>query len=70
MKENDPYVRPKQAAAKIGIGLSTLNDWTNPKSSRFKSTLPAKIKLSKSVVVWRLSEIEAWIESHRDTTTS
>lgn len=42
------------------IAISTLYDWINPESPRFKEDFPKRIKIGR-MVFWRLAEIEDFI---------
>ncbi len=42
------YLRTKEVAQQMSIGVSTLFDWTNPKSARFKADFPKPIKVGRS----------------------
>ena len=55
-------LRARQAAAKLGIALSTINDWQHPKSPRFDPTFPKKIKLTAHSVGYLEHELEAWLQ--------
>lgn len=68
MTANNSLIRPKGAAAKLGIALSTLNDWLNPRSPRYDPTLPARIRIGKSAVAWREADLDAWIDSRAEPT--
>jgi prophage regulatory protein len=50
------YIRAKDLANKLGIGLSTV--WLYNK----KGILPKSIKLSEKVTVWDEEEIDKWIQ--------
>jgi predicted DNA-binding transcriptional regulator AlpA len=51
------YLRDKQVAEMLTIGRSSV--WRMAKEGK----LPAPIKLSERVTVWKLSDIEAFIAS-------
>jgi prophage regulatory protein len=51
------YLRDKQVAEMLTIGRSSV--WRMTKEGK----LPAPIKLSERVTVWKLSDIEAFIAS-------
>lgn len=56
----DNLIRPQTLAKKLGIGLSTLYD-------RMKEPdFPPKVQISKNVVGFRESQIEAWIEANTE----
>lgn len=50
------YLRDKQAAHYLGIGVSTL--WLFTKQKKLRA-----IKLSERVTVWSKSELEAFVQS-------
>lgn len=61
-KDLREYLRVKETAAYLGCGIATV--WRKTKND---PTFPKPIKLSERVTVWKLSEIEAWINSLRTT---
>lgn len=42
------YLRIKDVLDKLGISKSTLHDWINPKSPRFKPDFPKRVKMGVS----------------------
>jgi predicted DNA-binding transcriptional regulator AlpA len=54
------YLRDKQVAEMLTIGRSSV--WRMAKEGK----LPAPIKLSERVTVWKLSDIEAFIASRME----
>jgi predicted DNA-binding transcriptional regulator AlpA len=54
------YLRDKQVAEMLTIGRSSV--WRMTKEGK----LPAPIKLSERVTVWKLSDIEAFIASRME----
>jgi prophage regulatory protein len=54
---NKQYLRDKDVAEMLSIGRSSV--WRMAKEGK----LPAPIKLSQRVTVWKLSDIEAFIAS-------
>lgn len=57
-------LRVKGVAAYLGCGVATV--WRRTKDD---PTFPKPIKLSPRVTVWKLSEIEAWVQSRRVQST-
>jgi len=53
-------LRVKGVATLLACGVATV--WRRTKDD---PTFPKPIKLSPRVTVWKLSELEAWIESRR-----
>ncbi|HHJ13259.1 MAG TPA: AlpA family phage regulatory protein [Gammaproteobacteria bacterium] len=49
------YLRVKQVAALLGIGVSTVWAWVK------EGKLPAPVKLSERVTVWDRAELESWV---------
>ena len=45
-----------------GIGRTTLTDWQNPKSARYRPDFPKKIPLGTNAVGYLESEINAFIQ--------
>lgn len=56
-------LRRPQVEAMTGLPKSTLYDYLQA------GTFPAPVKLSARSVAWRLSEVEAWIESRQSART-
>ena len=54
---SDRYMRVNEVAEMLSVGKSTIWAWC--KGNKF----PAPIRLSERVTVWRLSEIEEWVNS-------
>ncbi len=65
MKPTTTFLSTKELIQMLCMGKSTLYDWLNQKSARFKPDFPRPIKIGNSKVVWDLSEIELWIEKQR-----
>lgn len=59
----DQLIRPTACARMLNISKSALYDWLNPQSPRFKSDFPRRVQLSARVIGWRLSELNAWIQT-------
>lgn len=53
-------LRVPDVAAFLGCGVATV--WRRTKDD---PTFPKPIKLSERVTVWKLSELEAWVDSRR-----
>lgn len=53
------YLRPKSAALYLGINLQTLKDRMSA------GTAPKHFKLSSRCVLFKISDIEEWIEEYR-----
>ncbi|OBW91098.1 hypothetical protein QV06_09610 [Gallibacterium genomosp. 3] len=56
------YIRTKDVYTKLGIGRTTLFDWTNPKSPRYIPRFPKPITINGSKLY-----IEEEIESFMQT---
>lgn len=61
---NMKYLRTKEVAQQMSIGVSTLFDWTNPKSSRFKADFPKPIKVGRSTFYVQ-SEISDYMQQRQ-----
>ncbi len=48
--------RPKDAAAYLGVAVSTLYRWAN------EPGFPTRIKLGKHASGWRKADLDAWID--------
>ena len=57
-------IRRPELEAMTGLPKSTLYDYLQA------GTFPAPVKLSARSVAWRLSEVEAWIESRQSARPS
>ncbi|ELI8280296.1 helix-turn-helix transcriptional regulator [Yersinia enterocolitica] len=55
------YIRPKRLAKLLGVSEATI--WRKAKNG----TLPRPIKLSERVTAFDAVEINAWIESKKET---
>lgn len=51
------HLRPKDAAAFLGVGISTLWRWVRD------GRIPKGIRLSERATVWRKSDLMSFIES-------
>lgn len=54
---NQNLLRPVQAASYLGLSMSTLA------KMRMRGDGPPFLKLSRRVVVYRLADLNAWLES-------
>lgn len=55
-------LRINEVCDRLKIGRSTIYDWINPKSPRYKKDFPKGALISERVRAWRESDIEAWLE--------
>ena len=55
--DNDPLLRPKAAAAYLGVAPSTFWRWARA------GRIPAGIRLSRRCTCWRRSTLDAFVES-------
>lgn len=58
------YLRTKDTAKLLGLGLSTLFDWTNPKSPRYKADFPKAKKIGRSTFYDRNEIITFMQQTH------
>jgi len=58
----DRIVRRNEVLKMLGIGRTTLTDWQNPKSARYRPDFPQKIPLGTNAVGYLESEINAFIQ--------
>ena len=56
-------IRLKEMQPMIGLARSTIYDKMNPKSKRYDASFPKPLKIGLSAIAWRLTEIQAWIDS-------
>ncbi|MBN6075752.1 AlpA family phage regulatory protein [Aggregatibacter actinomycetemcomitans] len=61
MNRTDRIIRRLDVIKMFGISKSTLDDWQNPKSKRYRSDFPKKIQLGVNSVGYLESEISAYI---------
>ncbi|HEJ9627171.1 TPA: AlpA family phage regulatory protein [Proteus mirabilis] len=59
-------LRIKDVLLKLKIGKSTLYDWLNKNSPRYKSDLPRPFKISSKSIGWIEEELDAWIEKRKN----
>lgn len=65
---NEPMLvilRVPEVCARTGLSRSTVYDKQNPKSERYDSTFPKKIRLSQKTVGWSEHEIGLWLTSRQ-----
>lgn len=55
-------IRMKPSAEKIGIGLSTVYDWQNPRSPRYDPSFPKRVKLGRATSGMIEADLDAWID--------
>ena len=55
-------LRMKQSAQKIGVGLSTVYDWQNPRSPRYDPSFPKRVKLGRATSGMIEAELDAWVD--------
>ncbi|WP_439234344.1 helix-turn-helix transcriptional regulator [Lonepinella koalarum] len=55
-------LRRSQVLAMLGVSRSTMADWENPKSKRYRPDFPKKISLGANSIGYLESEINAYIE--------
>lgn len=65
-RNNLTIIRMSQMVKKIKASRSTLNDWQNEKSPRYKPDFPKKIKLGSSMVGWLESDVDEWLLTRRN----
>lgn len=56
-------LRLDQLKASIGLSRSTIYAMMDEKSSQYDPDFPRQIKLGKSSVAWRESEVAEWLDS-------
>lgn len=55
------FIRIKELILMLGTSRSWIYDTLDPESPRHDPTFPSQIKIGKRMVVWRLSEVSAWM---------
>ena len=58
----DRILRRNDVLKMLGIGRTTLADWQNPKSNRYRPDFPQKILLGTNAVGYLESEINVFIQ--------
>ena len=58
----DRILRRNEVLKMLGIGRTTLADWQNPKSNRYRPDFPQKIPLGTNAVGYLESEINVFIQ--------
>ena len=58
----------KELTTKLSISRSSIYERINPKSKYFDSSFPLPIRVGRCTR-WRLSEVQAWIESKSNERT-
>lgn len=56
-------IRLKELVKTVGISRSTIYEMLKPSSKRYDSSFPTPVKLSKSAIGWRRSDIEKWLQN-------
>ncbi|WP_419927210.1 helix-turn-helix transcriptional regulator [Candidatus Poriferisocius sp.] len=65
MDHRSPQViRPAEAAVWLGISQATLWRWAR---GHGHSDFPRPLRLSPGVTVWRIADLEAWLERRAET---
>lgn len=55
------FLRRKSTAERLGVSLTTLDDWRNPKAKRYRPDFPKAIKVANGVTCFLESEINAYV---------
>lgn len=55
------FLRRKATAERLGVSLTTLDDWRNPKAKRYRPDFPKAVKVGESAVCFLESEINAYV---------
>lgn len=56
-------IRKPEYLSRLSVSKSTLADWENPKSKRYRPDCPKKIKLGANSVGYLESEVNAFIKA-------
>ena len=57
------FLRPKDAAKMLGVSRATLYTW-----AREKPDFPKPIKRGPKITLWRLTELQDWMENGENWT--
>lgn len=61
---NITILRRREVEARTGLSRSTLYDWIDPDSRRYKPDFPKPIRFAgSSAVGWVASEVTAWLDT-------
>lgn len=60
-----PLYRLKDLMRLINVGRSTVYDWLNARSPRYKKDFPRPIRLSNGSIRWSPDAVEAWIDAQQ-----
>ena len=66
MTQNIQLLNISEVAQKISAGKSTIYDWMNPKSKRYKPDFPKPLQNMGGINRWIESEIDDWVMSKRN----
>lgn len=58
-------LRAKQLSTYLQISVSTLYDWRDAKSPRYKPDFPLPVRMGASSVGWLREEIDNWLQKNR-----
>ncbi len=67
MNQSDRIIRRLDTMKMLGVSKSTLADWQNPKSKRYRPDFPKKIQLGVNSVGYLESEINSYIAKLAET---
>ncbi|RPE93763.1 helix-turn-helix transcriptional regulator [Frederiksenia canicola] len=59
--EQDRILRKKEVAKIFSVASSTLDDWLNPKSKRYKADFPKRIEIGRNSIGFLSSEVNAYL---------
>lgn len=57
---HSPFLRPKNAAAYLGISISTFWRWVQ------RGTLPKGVRLSPRCTIWKIEALDTFIKSKKE----
>lgn len=63
IRKSNKILRVEEVIERTGLSRSTIYDRIDPKSPRYDSTFPSRVKLGLSAIGWVESELESWILS-------
>lgn len=55
------FLRRKLTAERLGVSLTTLDDWRNPKAKRYRPDFPKAVKVANGAICFLESEINAYV---------
>lgn len=62
---NDRFCRLKDIMEMLNVSKTSIYDRMNPRSPRYDSEFPRRVKVGHGTVAWRESEIQQWMKTRQ-----